>query len=175
MQLLYYQLSSVASSTLSAASVHSDAAVALATALAVITAFNFVTGRLPLRQRVDRTFRIIVFDAQIGGQYPNLAVGINIAPWQVGVQRPVLRDEEIVELRAGVDVDPLALRPLSRGAVTTHQSINFRRMGGGNLKMPPSWEIRFPGTDDDADRRRRPRILGASCERYLCSDWTPGS
>ena len=39
-KLLYYQLSSVASSTLSAASVHSDAAVALATALAVITAFE---------------------------------------------------------------------------------------------------------------------------------------
>ena len=41
--------------------------------------------------------------------------------------------------------------------------------------MPPSWEINFPDADDGADRRRRPRILGASCGRYLFSGWTPGS
>ena len=39
--------------------------------------------------------------------------------------------------------------------------------------MPPSREINFPDADDDADRRYRPRILGASWRRYLCIGWTP--
>ena len=69
------------------------------------------------------------------------------------IQRPVLRDEEIVELRAVVGVDPLALRPLSRGAVTTHHSIDFRRMGSGNLKIPLSWEIRFHPADLSSRRQ----------------------
>ena len=30
----------------------------------------------------------------------------------------------------------------------------FRKIGGGNLKMPPSWEINFPDADADADCRR---------------------
>ena len=51
-------------------------------------------------------------------------------------------------------------------SVSTHQSIIFRKIGGGNLKMPPSWKINFPDAADDAACGRHPRILGASWGRH---------
>ena len=51
-------------------------------------------------------------------------------------------------------------------SVSTHQSIIFRKIGGGNLKMPPSWEITFSDAADNAACGRHPRILGASWGRH---------
>ena len=56
-----------------------------------------------------------------------------------------------MKLGAIVGVDPLTLclddTTLSSGAVTTHQSTIFRKIGGGNLKMPLLWEINFSDAD----------------------------
>ena len=50
----------------------------------------------------------------------------------------------------------------------------FRKIGGGNLKIPPLWEINFPDADNDTDRCHRPTILGALRGRHWRCQWWPG-